>query len=88
MEKTLSTENGSPTSLQIGWSVVTRDGETLGEVKEIRGRYFNVSVPREPDYWLEVDGIVSTADRRVTMSFGKADLSEDFIELRLLKTDR
>jgi hypothetical protein len=79
-------ENNSATDVQIGWSVYTQDGERLGEVRGVRGRYLNVSVPRQPDYWLEMDAIASATDGRVTMSFAKADLGDDYIELRMVKS--
>jgi len=73
--------------LQVGWPIYTEDGEKIGEVKDVRGRYFNVNATREFDYWLAMDSIASTAGGRVTMSFRKDDLG-DVIELRLVNTVR
>ena len=80
--------NDTTETPQVGWSIYTRDGGTIGEVREVRGRYFRVNAPREPDYWLDMAGIASVADSRVTMSFDRADLGADVIMLRLPKTAR
>ena len=84
----MSADNTSVPRPQLGWPVYSQDGGELGAVKEIRGRYFSLSVPRSPDYWLEMDAIASVIEGKVTMSFRKADLGEDFIALRLPKTAR
>ncbi len=36
----------------VGARVRTADGEDLGEVKELVGRYFKVDAPMAPDFWL------------------------------------
>jgi len=83
----VSMDDASSHRLQVGWPIYTQDGEKIGEVKEVRGRYFDVNAPGEPDYWLPMDTIASTADGRLTMTFRKHDLG-DVIELRLVNTER
>ena len=76
---------GTKTRMQVGWPIYTQDGERLGEVKEIRGRYFKVRAKMEPDFWLETETVVSTASGPLTTSFCKHDM-DDVIELRLIRT--
>ncbi len=47
--------------------MVTRDGHTLGEVKEVRDLAFPVDIPMRPDYWLSIDCTASTEGSRYTL---------------------
>jgi hypothetical protein len=42
-------------NLSAGTDVYTSDGDKIGEVKEVRGRYFKVDAAGQPDYWLETE---------------------------------
>ena len=48
-------DSGATEPLTIGCPVFTADGDEIGRVKEIRGRYFKVDAPMRPDYWLIYD---------------------------------
>ena len=56
------------TQVTIGAPVFTQDGEEVGSVKEVRGRYFKVDVPMAPDYWLPLDAVRGNESGRVTLS--------------------
>ena len=60
----------------VGAPVYTPDGDQLGEVKEVRGRYFKVDTRMAPDYWLRLDAVRSVASGRVTLAAGKDQLDE------------
>ena len=57
-----------------GCEIVTRDGDKIGTVKEVRGGYFKVNAPMQPDYWLQRQFVESNADGRIMLSFDKEDL--------------
>ena len=42
-------------NLAPGTDIYTSDGDKIGEVKEVRGRYFKVNAAGQPDYWLETE---------------------------------
>ncbi len=72
---------GSAAGLAVNTPVYSSDGEELGKVKEIRGRYFKVDAPMQPDYWLGMDAIGSrsgtTGDGSgVYLTIPKSRLSE------------
>jgi hypothetical protein len=58
----------------VGAPVVTRDGERLGEVKELHGPYFKVAAHMRPDYWLQQTFARRDADGNLVMDFTKHDL--------------
>ncbi len=63
--------------LRTGVAVYTRDGDRLGEVKELRGDYFKVDAPMAPDYWLNSECVhASTGTDRVEVLFDKSQLDE------------
>ena len=51
----------------IGQPVYGADGGELGTVKEVRGEYFKVDAPMQPDYWLRADSCQTTGGRLVVM---------------------
>ena len=59
-----------------GCEVVTRDGDKVGTVKEVRGGYFKVNAPLQPDYWLQRQFVESNAEGRITLSFEKGELGD------------
>jgi hypothetical protein len=54
--------------------VETRDGERLGEVKEIYGPYFKVAGPLHLDYWLQSSFGRAGKGGRVVMDFDRSEL--------------
>jgi len=44
-----------------GQAVYDADGNELGTVTEVRGAYFKVDAPMQPDYWLRSDALSTTA---------------------------
>ena len=62
--------------ITVGYPIYTRDGDHLGEVREIRGSYFKVSAPMQPDYWLPFDTIQSSTGGQVRLNFHKDQLGE------------
>ena len=60
----------------IGESVITSDGEILGEVAEVGGDRFRIGVSFRRDYWLSFAGIDVIEDGAVCLSFPKSDLND------------
>lgn len=54
--------------------VMTMDGESLGEVKEVREDCFKIDVRWGKDYWLPCSEVLEVDDRGATVCFTKADL--------------
>lgn len=73
----------SMNSLPIGADIYTVNGDKLGEVKEIRDRYFKVDASGQPDYWLANDCIRGgyMSGNRVTVDFDKSRLDEHKVKL-------
>jgi hypothetical protein len=54
-----------------GAHIYTADGDDLGTVKEVQGRYFKVDAGMQPDYWLSSECVVGSAtggDMRLSFS--------------------
>ena len=71
----------------IGAPIYTEDGEQLGTVKEVHGRFFKVNAPMQADYWLRDDclGPTSGSDIRLRISKDslgdyKTDEPDDYVE--------
>ncbi len=64
----------------VGWPVYTLDGEKLGDVGEVRRRYFKVNAPLQPDYWLSVDTIQSAHDERVGLALARQDVEGQMLD--------
>src|SRR5579859_5910059 len=64
-----------------GMEVFTAEGESVGTVKEMQGRYFKVDAPMKPDFWLTADCIRRTNANTVTLRVDKDHLGD-------VKTDR
>ena len=71
---TNSSEHQPSESVTVGAPVVSRDGERLGEVKELHGPYFKVAASLRPDYWLQQSFAHRDSDGRVVMEFEKGEL--------------
>ena len=65
---------GTMHTLPIGCEVFTRDGDKLGEVKEIRGTAFKIDVAMQPDYWLPTHTVHASTGDRVVLTFDKEEL--------------
>jgi hypothetical protein len=64
-------------SLRTGIDIYTRDGDRLGQVKELRGDYFKVDAPMSPDYWLSTECLRgSMGTDRVEVLFAKGELDD------------
>jgi hypothetical protein len=59
-----------------GDDVYTRDGERIGQVKEIRDGCIHVDATAAPDYWLPAGLVASFSDGRIIMAFDKGQLNE------------
>lgn len=57
------------TSIRPGLAVFTLDGTELGQVSDVRGDFFKVNAPLQPDFWLPCAQALSFNIRRVTMNF-------------------
>lgn len=63
--------------VKTGVEVYTRDGNRLGEVKELRGEYFKVDAPMAQDYWLSCDAVLAGPGvNRVEVTFNKDQLDD------------
>jgi hypothetical protein len=56
-------ENEALGQIMPGCPIFTQDGNHIGEVKEIRGRYFKVDAPMRPDYWLSRNAVATSRSR-------------------------
>jgi hypothetical protein len=70
------TEVGYLDESAVGRAVYTRDGDKIGEVKEVRGAFFKVDAPMQPDYWLQSEFAQTAGAEGITMEFGKDDLGD------------
>ena len=61
---------------QPGCPIATSDGEALGIVREVRGDAIKVDAGGQPDYWLPMSEVLSSAPDRVTMRFDKQHLAD------------
>lgn len=52
-------------STMVGQTVYSADGGELGTVKEIKGRFFKVDAPMQPDYWLSTNAVQQSGGRLV-----------------------
>jgi hypothetical protein len=71
---TNDTGNQSADGINVGAPVFTRDGERLGDIKELRGPYFKVAAPMRPDYWLQLTFAAPDAKGQVVMQWAKDEL--------------
>ena len=56
----------------IGIPIFTHDDAQIGTLKEIRGGYFKVDAPLQPDYWLGEDVLASATGSEL-----RSTLTED-----------
>src|SRR5579884_3084532 len=67
---------GSHGEIMVGNAIYTEDGDQIGTVKEIQGRFFKVDAPMKPDFWLSEDCIRSAGGARVTLTVDKDHLGD------------
>ena len=68
-------------NISPGTDVYTSDGDKIGEVKEVRGRYFKVDASGQPDYWLETECCASDyAGGDVRLVFAKDKLGDHKVD--------
>jgi uncharacterized protein (TIGR02271 family) len=72
----MTMDRGTYSGLTVGAPVVTMDGDQIGSVKEIRGRYFKVDAPMQPDYWLSLDNVGAGSGGQVVLGFNKDRLGD------------
>jgi hypothetical protein len=72
----MTADRGMFDELTAGCPVFTPDGDQIGEVKEVRGRFFKVDAPMQPDYWLTTDCIRSAVGGRVLLAVDKEHLDD------------
>ena len=60
----------------VGWPIYTAKGDDVGDVKEVRGRYFKVDVPQEADFWLRDDCVGSVEDGRIILTIERDGLRD------------
>lgn len=56
-------------SPRVGQRILTRNGDELGAVKDVREDTFKVDAPRKRDYWLSFGSVLSIDDDMVVMDF-------------------
>ena len=67
---------GMITDVPFDAEIFTSDGDPLGTVHEVQGRYFKVDAPMQPDYWLPLESISSVTGNRVDLNFPKDRLGD------------
>jgi hypothetical protein len=72
----------------VGTPVRSSDGEDLGEVKELLGRYFKVDAPMAPDYWLSRDVVRSSEQQQVVLGITKEELGGYEIDADIIDAER
>jgi len=62
----------------VGSEVRTLDGQKIGVISELRGRYFKVKTSRwQRDYWLRADSVRSSGpDQGVVLNVPRARLDD------------
>jgi hypothetical protein len=73
----MTQQPGTAKSIMPGAVVVTRDSETIGTVKEVRGAFFKVDAPHERDFWL-TKGLVAEANAQQATLMVNNDKVGDF----------
>ncbi len=72
----MATDQGMGAMPHTGMEVFTADGETIGTVKEMQGRYFKVDAPMKPDFWLTTDCIRTASANTLTLTVDKDHLGD------------
>jgi hypothetical protein len=62
-------------TVTVGSAVQTLDGDRIGTISEVRGKYFKIKTGRfHRDYWLRTDSVRSSGFNEVTLNVPKAQL--------------
>jgi iron-sulfur cluster repair protein YtfE (RIC family) len=72
----MATDQGTVPMPHMGMEVCTADGESVGTVKEMQGRYFKVDAPMKPDFWLTTDCIRTASANTVMLTVNKDHLDD------------
>jgi hypothetical protein len=62
--------------IPIGCPVFTADGQQIGDVAEVRDRWFEVQAGDEPGFWLDMRSVTAASDERVTLGFDAGELPQ------------
>jgi len=72
-----------------GQTVYDENGNEVGTVREVRGRFVKVDVPMAPDYWVRVDAVsAGTGNRLMLMSSAEHYDNPDSAEVDSMATTR
>src|SRR5262249_55920687 len=72
----MTMDRGAAVQLETSQHIYTRDGDHLGKVKELRGRFFKGDAPMQPDYWLPIDAVAESSGDKVTLASEKHQLGD------------
>ena len=72
----MTMERGQAGSVMVGAPVIAQDGDQLGTVKEVRGTFFKVDAPMQPDFWLRTDCVAQSSSGEVRLGFSKDRLGD------------
>ena len=61
--------------INSGCPVFSSDGEQLGDVAEVRGRWFEVRAGDEAGSWLAMRDVATASDERITLDFRAENLA-------------
>jgi hypothetical protein len=61
--------------IDTGCPVFTNDGKQLGDVAEVRDRWFRVTGDH-PDYWLDMERVTAASDERVDLDFDSSEVAQ------------
>ena len=59
--------------MNVGDEIITADGDRLGAVSEIDGKFVKVNAPLRRDFWLNAEFLLPQDDGTICTSFGKKE---------------
>jgi len=63
-------------TLSVGAPIYTSDGKRFATVKDVRGGYFELDVPRQRDFWLSATYVDSVNEDAVQLSIDRDQVDE------------
>jgi hypothetical protein len=72
----------------VGTRVRSSDGEDIGQVKEILGRYFKIDAPMAPDYWLPRSVVRSADQSELVLDITREELGGYEVDPDLVESER
>lgn len=72
----MTSENTMYGDMGVGSHVYTSDGDDLGTIKEVQGRFFKVDASMRPDYWLSRDCVRTASVGEVRLAIDKDQLGD------------